>query len=543
MWPREFPEEYRADPLRRAERLVFENLREHLSSEFDAFWSRSWVQREQNQSIRDGECDFVVIHPDRGFCVLEVKGGTIRNNPLTTEWTSTGAGGGVHKIHDPFNQASASKHVLLDELLKILKKKNVDPIPWIPSFHGVLFPDVSKDHFEIQALKSPLSLIAFREDLGPSLSQWISELMHYSRDSAPFRNNAYPILKSYLEEHFSLPMTIEARIEEEETLMDNLTDQQEMVLESFMDQSRIRILGGAGTGKTLLAIKEVQRLVNAGCRTALICFNRGLSTYLQQQLSPLLRDKKQLHVSTLHSLLWEGIRRDRAEEYSLPSVEQVRCAIEQGRIMPFDAVIVDEGQDFVHRDWWTHVDMLLQGPKILRIFWDSNQKVYRGPLLLPEDISTNPVILTRILRNTQQIWKTAEPFYEGRAVTLMTPEGLPVQEVEEETFEKSFLRIRTLLKEWRAEGMSAKEIAVLFRDESLLTQARSYFRSSELPIVSCEERAPDSYTFDSIRRFKGLEARGVILVADPMVEKDPELMYVGITRARSRLGVIHVRTI
>ena len=102
----------------------------------------------------------------------------------------------------------------------------------------------------------------------------------------------------------------------------------------------------------------------------------------------------------------------------------------QGKILPFDAIIVDEGQDFVHKDWWTCIDRLLAGPKILRVFWDSNQKVYQGPSVLPDDIQTNPVYLNRVLRNTKHIWETAEPFYSGREVMLLTPEGLPVHQEE-----------------------------------------------------------------------------------------------------------------
>ena len=46
----------------------------------------------------------------------------------------------------------------------------------------------------------------------------------------------------------------------------------------------------------------------------------------------------------------------------------------------FDAIIADEGQDF-ETVWWTALDACLasDGPHLLRIFYDSNQRVSAGP--------------------------------------------------------------------------------------------------------------------------------------------------------------------
>lgn len=539
MWPREFPEPYKSDPLRRAERIVFDNLRNHLSADFDVFWSRSWSTRKNDSTLQDGECDFVLIHPSRGFCVLEVKGGSVKADPQTSTWTSTGSGGKVHTIHDPFNQSAASKHVLLEEFKKILKGKGIE-VPFIPNFHGVVFPDVSKNNAEYETLKSPRALIAFREDLGLPLVQWISSLMPQGFNNPGFQKYAYPVLKNYLEEHFSFPMSLDARLQEEEALMESLTDQQELVLDSLTDQLRIRILGGAGTGKTVLAMREAQRLVEAGYRTALVCYNRGLSHHIRRQMAPLLQNQN-FHVSTLHSLLWQGTKLENPNEYTLPSPNRLQASMAQGKILPFDAIIVDEGQDFVHKDWWTCIDRLLTGPKILRVFWDSNQKVYQGPSVLPDDIQTNPVYLNRVLRNTKHIWETAEPFYSGREVMLLTPEGLPVHREETPSIARAASHLNTLLDAWMKEGMSCKEISVLCRDESVLEKIKTALGKQTFSICSCEEQGQDALTFDTIRRFKGLESPGVILIADPKVAQDPELMYVGITRARSRLSILHMQ--
>ena len=47
---------------------------------------------------------------------------------------------------------------------------------------------------------------------------------------------------------------------------------------------------------------------------------------------------------------------------------------------------------------------------------------------------------------------------------------------------------------------------------------------------------------DTIRRYKGLDAQAVILVANGELSGEPELAYVGATRARSILSVIGTRS-
>ncbi len=53
----------------------------------------------------------------------------------------------------------------------------------------------------------------------------------------------------------------------------------------------------------------------------------------------------------------------------------------------YDAIVVDEGQDF-EDDWWLLLQLLLNDPDagILYVFYDSNQAIYPRPPGLPEDL-------------------------------------------------------------------------------------------------------------------------------------------------------------
>src|ERR1700682_1886872 len=91
-----------------AERQVFEALERALPNTCDVLHHVSWVQRVSGRS-RDGESDFVIVDPDRGILVLEVKGGVVRYDANTGSWSTGSSDGPRTVIGDPFQQATNGK--------------------------------------------------------------------------------------------------------------------------------------------------------------------------------------------------------------------------------------------------------------------------------------------------------------------------------------------------------------------------------------------------------------------------------------------------
>jgi DNA replication protein DnaC len=65
--------------------------------------------------------------------------------------------------------------------------------------------------------------------------------------------------------------------ERERRTIDELTQQQFAILRLLRMHERAAIVGGAGTGKTLLAMEKAQQLADAGYRVLFLCYNRNLS--------------------------------------------------------------------------------------------------------------------------------------------------------------------------------------------------------------------------------------------------------------------------
>jgi Nuclease-related domain len=94
-----------------SERVVYEALR-GLPTGFVVLHSFPWLRPIRDlagEPLREGEADFVILHPDRGLLILEVKGGA----PELTgrKWSRNGK-----DLHDPFDQARKSRYALLEAI-------------------------------------------------------------------------------------------------------------------------------------------------------------------------------------------------------------------------------------------------------------------------------------------------------------------------------------------------------------------------------------------------------------------------------------------
>src|SRR5688572_14889312 len=58
-----------------------------LSDKYHVFHSVGWITRTDGGAA-DGEADFLICHPERGFVVVEIKGGRIEADYSTGSWYS-----------------------------------------------------------------------------------------------------------------------------------------------------------------------------------------------------------------------------------------------------------------------------------------------------------------------------------------------------------------------------------------------------------------------------------------------------------------------
>ena len=207
----------------------------------------------------------------------------------------------------------------------------------------------------------------------------------------------------------------------------------------------------------------------------------------------------------------------------------------------FDAIIIDEGQDF-EAHWWLSIQELLKDPTNgpLYIFYDDNQHIYSTRMEFP--FEEELMLLCENCRNTQRIHSEVMKFYRGQSDTSsIGPEGRKPLELqvasEEEEVSAVDETIRHLLNQ---ENVPAKAIVIL----TPKAQGRSKWREGQKlagRTLSWETPTDDrAIGCATIHSFKGLE--GPVVVLTEISESDTNLMrqlsYVGSSPAQSHLIVV-----
>lgn len=188
--------------------------------------------------------------------------------------------------------------------------------------------------------------------------------------------------------------------------VERLTTDQFRIIRQLQGIKRVRISGCAGSGKTLVAAEKAIRLSNAGLKTLFLCHNPLLAEHVRQ-----LTLGSGAHVAAFEEWIAElggeaaqsqGGAWSNYEEPDSASLNRAFDALAGGG--PYDAVIVDEGQDF-RDEWWTVVEASLgqAASSTLYIFHDDFQAVLPYRARYPV---TEPVLdLSRNCRNAGKVYE------------------------------------------------------------------------------------------------------------------------------------------
>jgi hypothetical protein len=413
MFPSVVPDYIRQDPYREAEVWVYDRLREDLDDDWRCYYSRPWLGLTPTGEEKDGEADFVVAHEDHGFLTVEVKGGKVWREEGSEQWFSKNRLGITNKIKDPVKQAHDSKH----ELLRQLKDQPGWRRQYITVRHGVVLPDSGEpDH--VLGSNMPRFLFAFSEDC-KWLGAWIRARLsrHGETSDTPGKGleaDGMNVLQEMLAGKIEFRTSLRRVLGSDRREIERLTREQYDVLTSLEDQSQMAISGGAGTGKTLLALEKACRAAESGKKTLLVCFNAPLGEYLERLTAGIAG----VTAGSFHSICsrLSGARRhatvpDRTWfDYTLP--EALADTVASDATLAFDAIVVDEGQDF--RDGWlTALHLCLRDTKAgaFYVFYDDNQRVYHRDGGWLAELPQCKYHLTRNLRNTRSIHASSRPWY------------------------------------------------------------------------------------------------------------------------------------
>lgn len=191
-----------------------------------------------------------------------------------------------------------------------------------------------------------------------------------------------------------------------DTQIEKLTKDQFKVLNFINKMKKVRVSGCAGSGKTLVAAEKAIRLAKTGHKVIFLCHNPNLSNKVKRLVAGtnVLVISFGQFIRNLNE--FESLLPMEWNKYHEPVSEELEKALQviEEKQMRFDAVIVDEAQDF-REDWWLVVEALLPEGKdqILYLFHDDNQALlpYRSVYPIEEPV----VDLSRNCRNAGKIFE------------------------------------------------------------------------------------------------------------------------------------------
>jgi len=534
-----------------AEAEIYSALRSSLGEEFTVLHSVPWVSSERDGTPTNGEADFVLLSPKFGVIALEVKGGGIENDPGSGRWYSRNSTG-LHEIRNPFRQAENSKYAIRG-LIRAQRGWSDRDIYY---GHAVIFPDS-------RPLTSSLGpgvsdqIVGFESDI-PLMSEWVDRLCAYwtsgdgRRYESTLSETDIEFLSDLLAPKIEVRPALSATLRRSDNEINRLTIGQFKLLGTLSQQPRALISGGAGTGKTMLAEEKARRLARMGRRTLLTCFNRPLGQRMKDAMAGepnIVAGQFHEICGTLLATSGRAVPRntarmsseDRQNFYDKELPLALMESMDAVDGLRFDAIVADEGQDFLS-EWWSALEYCLNdiGRGTMYIFHDDNQAVHRAGPQLPDGFPT--FSLDENLRNAEEIHTLAATRYQGGRYESLGPSGGTIQFVPATPGKPTVDAISRILHRLiREEGVSPGDVAVLVGTSIHNSSFRNTKSNGAFRCTDLEQPQGHLVTLDTVRRFKGLESPVVVLC--DLDEQDSEVVYVGVTRARSHLTIVGERTL
>jgi hypothetical protein len=538
--------------------------------------------------------DFIIMHPQRGLLVLEVKDwrmSTIQS--INSHEATIFVNGTPAKVKNPLEQARGYAMTVADIL------KNDPQLVWAdgryqgkllcPWAFGVVLTNITRSDFEQTDLSEAIEPhhVICKDEMAES----VDSMAFQERLWGMFPFNSHGLLTLPQIDRVRWHLFPEIRLPyKQASLFDDLDDepqgfpdlmrvmdlQQEQLARSLGQGHRV-IHGVAGSGKTLILGYRAEHLAKACSRPILVlCYNRLLAQRLEQWMQIKgIADK--VHVHTFHAWCRKQLsayhietHRNQGDDNAFfdEMVDTVIREVDRG-IIPsgqYDAVMIDEGHDF--RSEWLKLVVQMVNPQTssLLVLYDDAQSIYdtrkkgkfsfKGVGIQAQGRTT---ILKVNYRNTHEILDFAADF----ARQLLTqeeadedgvPRLAPVSAgrrgtrpllVKLPTIRAEADEIAKRLKEAHRKGVAWKDMAVLYWDTMDKDELYRALKEQHIYVVGKNtitfDKDDTKVKFLTIHNSKGLEFPLVAIMGGRISElaktdvETAKLLYVAMTRATSQL--------
>lgn len=366
----------------------------------------------------------------------------------------------------------------------------------------------------------------------------------------------------------------------------NLDDEQFEIVKSKPNQN-IRILAGAGSGKTTTILCRVKYLVDnytTPNRILILTFNKDSSENLKTRIAKLFNFKINIDIYTIDAFCCLLYYKYHNQKSYISLSEYViigrKIMLEYGSEIAakYNYIFFDEFQD-VNSIQFDILNQFVKNDCYLTVIGDDSQNIYqfRGTdnyfMINFDNIfkNTSTYTLTSNYRSTKLIVDLANnliSYNESQVKKIMktnNEKGFRPKFILSETEEQQIEFIIVKIKELIEDGLNPDNIAILSRNGYHLKIMETELIKNEIPLVASitdkigenikKLLEPNKIALTTIHKSKGLEWSHVFILGFchqhfpshlnnniKNIEEERRLFYVGCTRAKNRLYLMAIHS-
>ncbi|MDX2141844.1 MAG: NERD domain-containing protein [Rhodospirillaceae bacterium] len=510
-------------------------LRRELTKDYTVFHSVDWTRVSQGDSFY-GEIDFVVVNKAGDVLVIEQKNGRLSEGSGSLIKSYTGRDKNVvDQVHRNIN-AVRQKLIRSPET----PPRKLEYLIYLPDYRVKDFAAAGVDRERIIDSVDRKSLVPkIQKILGPGVEN---------------QEQRFQKTIDFFSHHFDAALDIHALSVDAAKVFTRLSEGLAETISCIeFSPRRLRVKGTAGCGKSLVALKRFAELAAQSKRVLMLCYTRSLRDRLNA-LAPKGAGLVQTWNGFCNEVLTSLGERPDFENRKLNSalwreMEEKIIAAKLGEEWKFDAVIVDEGQDF-EQEWFEILQLFLKPSSECLWLEDADQNVFARPPLKLESFVTFHA--RKNYRTPQSIARYIKRALGTEFDCAARLEGLGVGEHQCENLEAQSRQVAQIVDSHLRQGFTYKDIIVL----SMKGAGKSGL--ADIQAVGVHKISTFTGAYDgagnqvftsgdlqleSVARFKGQQCPVVILIdvpkLDSLDERQRALAFCGMTRATLRLEILY----
>ncbi len=519
------------------EAIVFESLKQ-LSDDYSVIHSKKIKGGSKHQE--EVELDFIIFDGKQNLICLEVKGGNINFDAVQNKWYQNGK----EMLKKPDWQASRACRAVIDFLGRDATNLNIN---W-----ALCFPQSARADKHAKIAEVPAALLLDESDLD-SFPQAILGIEKHNSEkigkTGLSNKFAADRILSTLLQSIGFINKLGVRTAREQNQLIKMTETQMEALEDFEVNQRMAVMGYAGTGKTVLAAEYAKRLANRDQSVLFLFYNRMIANTVRRGMD---RDLD-INTTTFHSFArhlidaqdqdwWEENKKN--EEFWQEDIPLKLLDLDHSQLPKFDAIIVDEAQDF-KPDWFEIIELMLkeQNGKFV-IFYDENQDIFgRWDELPPWADGFAKKVLRRNCRNTKNITTYLQTLVPSSMIPFeSSPVGEKVAVVKTASKQDETEKVRIDLEKLLSRGIKPTDILILTNSTMPESSIKPLSKIGNIGLEWAGRKSnhrSKCIQISNINNFKGLEAP-VVLIVDFLssdVSSKSEHLYTQASRAKNILKI------